>query len=59
MNALSNAPKCQKCGAPLKGHVRGTRTFRELSRVQQRSAIAKATRDLKAMRRVFNEVREK
>ena len=52
---MARGPKCPHCGTTLKGHVRGTKAFQELSRPQQRAAIAKATRDLKAMRRVFNE----
>ena len=36
-----------------KGHARGTKTFRELSRAQQRAAIAKAARDLKDMQRIY------
>lgn len=49
--------KCPKCGEQItitvKGHASGTKTFRELTRVQQRAAIAKTARDLQAMREIY------
>jgi len=39
--------------AILRGHVRGTKTFRQLSRAQQRASIAKTARDLKDMQRIY------
>lgn len=45
--------KCPHCGKSVKGHAQGTKNFRELSRQQQRSAIAKTTRDLKEMRAIY------
>jgi hypothetical protein len=47
--------KCPHCGATIvpKGHVRGTKGFRELSPAQQRAAIAKTTRDVKAMGAIY------
>jgi hypothetical protein len=49
--------KCPQCGANVvpKGHVRGTTGFRELSPAQQRAAIAKTTRDVKAMMAIYRE----
>lgn len=53
--------KCPACAKEIsltvKGHERGTKTFRELSRPQQRAAIAKTTRDLKAMREIYRGLR--
>jgi DNA-directed RNA polymerase subunit RPC12/RpoP len=48
--------ECPHCGRKinLKGHVRGTKGFPELTRTQQRSAIAKAARNLKDMRRIYH-----
>jgi len=37
----------------VKGHADGTKDFRELSRAQQKAAIAKTARDLNAMREIF------
>ena len=49
--------KCPACGeqvtVTVKGHASGTKTFRELSRAQQRASIAKTARDLKAMREIY------
>lgn len=45
--------KCPHCGRSIKGHAGGTKDFRALTRQQQRAAIAKTVRDLKAMREIY------
>lgn len=46
--------KCPHCGGNIKGHANGTKTFRELTRAQQRAAIAKTTCDLTEMRAIYD-----
>ena len=45
---------CPHCGKSVKGHDDGTKTFRELSREQQRAAIANATKNLAAMKQIYD-----
>jgi len=45
---------CPHCGKSVKGHDDGTKTFRELSRDQQRAAIANATKNLNAMKEIYD-----
>lgn len=45
--------KSPLCGKSIKGHAGGTKDFRVLTRQQQRAAIAKTARDLKAMREIY------
>jgi hypothetical protein len=45
--------KCPGCGKSIKGHALGKKGFRELTKAQQRAAIAKTARDLKEMREIY------
>ena len=54
----TKCPKCsQQINVTVKGHALGTKNFRELTRKQQHTSIAKTARDLKEMREIFNGVR--
>ena len=46
--------KCPKCAQSIKGHANGEKDFRQLTRPQQRAAIANAARLLKAYRAIYN-----
>ena len=48
--------KCPHCGKHVKGHDQGTKDFRELSREQQIAAIGQATKNLNAMKKIYDEV---
>lgn len=53
--------KCPACANEIsltvRGHERGRKNFRQLTRLQQRAAIAKTTRDLKEMREIYRGLR--
>lgn len=44
---------CPRCGKNLKGHAGGMKAFRELSRLQQKAAIAGWASILKKMKGVY------
>jgi hypothetical protein len=46
---------CPHCGKSLKGHLGGTKSFRQLSRPQQKATIANTAKNLKAMQRIYRE----
>ena len=44
--------KCPHCGKAIKGHAKGTKSFRDLNKAQRRASIAKQSRDLKEAKEI-------
>ncbi len=51
-------PECGK-EFSVKGHANGTKNARELSLKQMHASIAKMTKDLDAMKKIFKEAQQK